>query len=98
MNKIGAGIIAFVAAWMIIPVIAGLFLGALRLVEMILQGQFNWTVLFVLSVGVGIIGGIYGGIKIWFRLSGNETQKGSGSFVWWVVAGVCVLAVIRFLF
>jgi len=100
MNKAPAGVVTFVSAWFVTSIIIGLFLGLSRLLEMILQTSFNWSVMFVIGVGVGIIGSIFVGTKIWSRLTGNSshtTTRGS-SLIWWVVAIIFGLAFAWLLF
>ena len=74
MNKIGAGIIAFIATWVAIPIFTGIFLGVARLLERVSRGYFNftWTWVFVLSVGGGILGSMYIGAKIWLKLTEDK--------------------------
>ena len=100
MNKPTAGIVTVVSTWFIVPIIIGLFLGLSRLLEMIVHISFNWSVVFVISVGVGIIGSIFIGIKIWSRLVGSSSNVMThrNNLVWWIVAIIFCLVFIWLLF
>lgn len=96
MNKPVAGIVTLVSAWVVIPVIMGVFLALSRLVEMILQVSFNWSWVFVTSVGVGILGSIFVGTKLWPRLVGeSETSSNVGNKL---IGGIIVILLAGFIF
>jgi hypothetical protein len=89
MNKPAAGIVTIVGAWFVIPIIIGVFLALSRLVEMLFQASFNWSWIFVISVGVGILGSIFVGTKLWPRLAGISAEisiNKSNKHIWGIVA------------
>lgn len=98
MNQIGSGIVTSIMAWLSIPIVAGVFLVIARLIERVVHAQFDWSVLFVLSIGIGIIGSIFVGMRVWSRLAGGGTEEGKGKIIRLFLLTVFILAIIRFLF
>lgn len=89
MNKPVAGIVTIVCAWVAIPMFVGLFLALSRLVEMLFQASFNWAWVFVISVLVGILGGIFVGTKLWPHLAGvspDASVHKSDKLIWGITA------------